>query len=306
MLKKIKVFSDTYDKISEITMPTSAKLFFKLLSVIIKLRQSKFDLGIVTFPSFSLHYNLLNFLIGAKQRIGFKFPDDKYSNLSFLNNHRLPVVVGLHDVKQNNNLVKFVGEKEVAFPDLAAAQETFKKKKLPIIGVHTGCKAGYEYKQWGLDRFAAVIEKIIEADTAYALRLYFGPDELAQIDYFKKRPWFKKIQIITGLNLEETVSSIEECTAFLSNDSGLMHIAVLTGCPNVIAIGGPSDERRTGPYDQRAKIITSELSCRPCSHSYNLSSRSFNCSRENICECLEKITAEQVVDAVLDSLKTLN
>jgi heptosyltransferase-2 len=53
------------------------------------------------------------------------------------------------------------------------------------------------------------------------------------------------------------------CAAFVSNDSGAMHLAAAVGAP-VVALFGPTDERVTAPVARRARVLTADAWCRPC------------------------------------------
>src|SRR5258708_6518090 len=52
------------------------------------------------------------------------------------------------------------------------------------------------------------------------------------------------------------------CAAFVSNDSGGMHIAAALGVP-LTAMFGPTDERVTAAAGD-ADVITRDVFCRPC------------------------------------------
>ena len=53
------------------------------------------------------------------------------------------------------------------------------------------------------------------------------------------------------------------CSAFVSSDSGAMHLAAAVGTP-VVALFGPTDERATAPLADRARVVTAAAWCRPC------------------------------------------
>jgi heptosyltransferase-2 len=55
---------------------------------------------------------------------------------------------------------------------------------------------------------------------------------------------------------------IARTAAFVSNDSGAMHVAAAIGRP-VVAIFGPTDERRTSPVGDHI-VVTESVFCRPC------------------------------------------
>ena len=57
---------------------------------------------------------------------------------------------------------------------------------------------------------------------------------------------------------------IARCAAFVSNDSGAMHVAAALGVP-LTAIFGPTDERATSPRSRgAAEVILRQVFCRPC------------------------------------------
>ena len=80
----------------------------------------------------------------------------------------------------------------------------------------------------------------------------------------------------------------------ITTDSGPMHIAAAIGTP-VIALFGPTDPSRTGPYGSEHTIIRKKLSCSPCFLK--------KCD-SNI--CMRDITVEDVFQAVKEKLVGIN
>jgi heptosyltransferase-2 len=75
-------------------------------------------------------------------------------------------------------------------------------------------------------------------------------------------------------------------TAFISNDSGAMHVAAAVGRP-VVAVFGPTDERRTRPLGDAA-VISAPVFCRPCLLR--------ECPIDH--RCMTRVTVDVVYDAV--------
>jgi heptosyltransferase-2 len=59
------------------------------------------------------------------------------------------------------------------------------------------------------------------------------------------------------------VALISRCRLFVTNDSGLMHVAAALGIP-VIAIFGSTDPERTGPLGEVCRVVRKSIPCAPC------------------------------------------
>ena len=75
----------------------------------------------------------------------------------------------------------------------------------------------------------------------------------------------------------------------VTNDTGPMHVAAALGKP-VVALFGPTEPRRTGPYRQLDHVLQLNLPCVPC-----LKPR---CAYVKPFECLRAIPPAAVFDAV--------
>ncbi len=262
----------------------------EILTELQKIRKTKYDLSILSFPSAKPHYNLLSFLCGAKKKVGSRYEDDSLKTLSFLNTIPVPVKENIHDVFQNLDLFREGG---VVLDESDISPVPLNTPKGKVIGFHLGCSAGGAYKRWPLTKWDELVSQLKVNYPEYTLRLFFGPDEQEELRYFENNA---HVEIVTGLSLTTLKDKIGESTLFISNDSGLMHIASFMGVPG-IAVIGPSDEKRTGPYSEISKVFTGECDVRPCSHSYSLKSHRFNCVY-NEQTCLTSIPVESVVAEV--------
>jgi ADP-heptose:LPS heptosyltransferase len=66
-----------------------------------------------------------------------------------------------------------------------------------------------------------------------------------------------------------------------------MHAAAALGKP-LVALFGPTEPRRTGPYGQLENVLRIELPCSPCLKSY--------CAYEKLNECLNAISPAMVFE----------
>lgn len=260
-----------------------------IVAAIRSIRKAKYTVSVMTFPSARPQYNLLSWLCGARRRIAARYPDDSFGSLSFLNTDLVPVITGIHDVFQNLNLFKAVPLK---LEDSDIEHYGLKRPNEKIIGFHPGCKKSETFKRWPLEHWESLINLIRKKFPDYKCMMFFGPDESVELEYFKSRDG---IEIRTALDLSELFYEIGRCGLFISNDSGLMHIATMTGVKS-ISICGPSDYRRTGPFSKEAVIINGECERWPCSHSYYRSTHTIHC--HDGCKCMRNISPERVFATV--------
>jgi ADP-heptose:LPS heptosyltransferase len=101
----------------------------------------------------------------------------------------------------------------------------------------------------------------------------------------------KAISLAGRTDLAELVSIIKGARYMISNDSGPMHIAAGFGIP-VVAIFGPTNPVRTGPYGEMHRIVTPQIPCAPC---YKRSCKDLR--------CMEAISVEQVYEAIQEEIK---
>jgi len=99
---------------------------------------------------------------------------------------------------------------------------------------------------------------------------------------------------LTGrLSLPEMVEWIRLSELMVTNDTGPMHVAAAMG-KRVVALFGPTDPRRTGPYGQTDHVLRIELACSPCMKS--------RCAYFKPFECLRGLSPGMVIEAVKQGL----
>ena len=81
----------------------------------------------------------------------------------------------------------------------------------------------------------------------------------------KSKSWHntKLINLAGKTTLREAIYLISQCRLFISNDSGLMHIAGALNIPTV-AIFGSTNPVTTSPVGNKSVIVRKEVSCSPC------------------------------------------
>ena len=100
---------------------------------------------------------------------------------------------------------------------------------------------------------------------------------------------------LTGkLSLPEMVEWIRLGSVMVSNDTGPMHVAAALKKP-LVAIFGPTEPRRTGPYGQLDSVIQTSLPCVPCMKPV--------CHYREPLACLHTIPISQITARVKEQLR---
>jgi heptosyltransferase-2 len=117
-------------------------------------------------------------------------------------------------------------------------------------------------KRWPPDRVAQVIARL-SAEGLTAVLVGARDDRESGRAIESTLPaGARVVNLIGRTSLGELVGVIARAAAFVSNDSGAMHIAAALGVP-LTAIFGPTDERVTAPAGA-ADVILRQVFCRPC------------------------------------------
>lgn len=134
----------------------------------------------------------------------------------------------------------------------------------PWVGVSPGAAFGTA-KRWIPERFAeAAIE--VARHVRGGVALFGSADErelCARIAVAVQEAGIAAHNFAGQTTLEEFIALASTCQAFLTNDSGAMHIASALGVPTVTVFGA-TDHVATGPTGPLARIVREKVECSPC------------------------------------------
>jgi heptosyltransferase-2 len=298
------------------------------LKIAKNLRLKEFDKAILLQNAFDAAF--ISWLAGIPERIGYE--TDFRSLLLTKAIPVTEDVLRQHQVYYYLNLVNSIGIKTTEIhPYISITDEerqwarnvihsSLPERHLPIVGINPGATYG-SAKRWPPERFAELINKIIsELDGRVII---FG--SLSEIDISSEifslvrkqktnnplRPTLSKenmggfehreqntdngqrILMMAGkTKLRELAALISECDAFITNDSGPMHMASALHIP-IVAIFGSTNKTTTGPLGLGHKIVSADLPCSPCMKR--------ECPEIHI-KCMTDITAEKVFTALKEVL----
>jgi len=158
----------------------------------------------------------------------------------------------------------------------------------PLLGIHPGCDPLFSAKRWPAERFGWVaaaakcqlgLQPLVlgggdDAEAVGKVLATAGPGVLSAL----------------GQDVIQTAGLIERCSLFLSNDSGLMHLASALEVPT-LALFGPSNYVKARPLGSRTEVLRLGLECSPCDKETAM----FRCVHH---DCLQQLSAETVMAAL--------
>jgi heptosyltransferase-2 len=131
-----------------------------------------------------------------------------------------------------------------------------------LVGFAPGAAGGHA-KRWPPRRVADLIARIAQDGRATCVLVGVADDRDAGREIESSLPaGVGVVNLIGRTDLRVLAGVLEACRAFVSNDSGAMHLAAAIGVP-VTAIFGPTDDRVTAPLGDH-DVLIHPVFCRPC------------------------------------------
>ena len=233
-----------------------------------ELRKKKFDAAILLQNA--IEAAIMTFAAGVKLRAGYNS-----DGRGFLLTHRVKCtkeIKKVHQIDYYLEMVKALGCAPVSREMLLQTKinrvtarsvlgEFILGNNKPIIGIAPGATYG-PAKRWFPERFAALADRLYDS-FPYQGILLGGNTDGSTAEEVCRRANVNLMNLAGKTTLREAVYLISQCSLFISNDSGLMHIAGALNIPTV-AIFGSTNPETTAPTGGRTIIVRKGVFCSPC------------------------------------------
>ncbi len=237
------------------------------------IRKGRFGAALVLDRSPLL--NLVPYMAGIPVRAGL---DSNNRGLALTHPVRCPSSLARHEVEWYLDVVSAVGisapteqaylefyptqeERAEAAQVLAQVDEDASEAGCVAIHVGGGVNPGMSLlsKRWQPERWARIADWLAETYEPTILILG-GPgaedreaaESLKSALFPSTQPYI--VDLVGKLGWGAMAAVIERCKLFLGNDTGAMHMAAAVRTP-VVAIFGPSDPARFGPWDPSGRSV---------------------------------------------------
>jgi lipopolysaccharide heptosyltransferase I len=249
---------------------------------------------------------LLAFLSGSRRKIGFhrKNCREPLASLFYSETPEPFPEEEEHVIAKNLTLLEGLGirTQEFEFP-LVLPEEIRQgvESKLEALGYRNDQElllfnlgAAWMTKRWFPERWSELIEKT-RFDRSFPLLLW-GNDE--------ERRLALSVSENTGaalapfLSIKEVISLVRRTSLVVSGDTFALQVACALGVP-AVALFGPTNPRRNGPFRSRDRTVFSKLDCNPC---YKRTCPTVECLRaitvEDAAAAVRKVWVDHVASAV--------
>lgn len=141
-------------------------------------------------------------------------------------------------------------------PEVQALADELLGEGGPILAM--GPASNWIGKVWPIERFTQTAAQLLGKDGPMAggrLLILGGPEDTRMVEELRMASARGRTIDLTGkVDLLTAYACLRRARLFIGNDSGLMHIAAAAGAPT-IGLFGPSDERRYGPWGDKAVAV---------------------------------------------------
>jgi heptosyltransferase-2 len=276
--------ADFFDNIYNLPYKAGVRAWFRRIQ---EIRATRYDITINEFHSHSWVLALTVAASGARFRIGHVTSpgwSERFSRYSFVFNLPVAMREDQHETERYLDLVSATctgklaqvevkpfmyltdADREFARAFIASHNQTEShapRQTKRIFGIQPGTSPTMRWKQWPLERYRQLLERLIVEQPASQIILFGAPNEEEMIRELAAGLG-TNISIAAGkTTIKQVAALIEKCDLLVCNDSGLMHVAVAVDTP-VVAIYGPTDFNRTAPLGKQHTMVRHAMPCSPC------------------------------------------
>lgn len=234
-----------------------------------QIRQGAFDLAILFQNAFEAAF--LVRVGGVKYRVGYNTQGrglllshsvikDEEITREHQVEYYLSILRAMGWEAKSRDPVLHVGQKALDSATALLASNEIGKDGF-LLGLSPGAIYG-PAKRWPEERFAAVGDRAAKEWGAKVL--VFGSTGEQDVCRAVVRSMHEDALDLSGkTSLGEALALIKKCDFFVTNDSGLMHVAAALEVP-LVAVFGSTDAVATGPRGNKSRVVQCDTDCAPC------------------------------------------
>lgn len=257
-------------------------------ALVARLRAGHYDLALDA--RMDLRNHLLMAASGARRRVGYDYGGAAFT----LTDRLVPDDAAPHRVHDWMGVVRQLGATGDYRLRLATSEEERQRARDRLtsagycdgllVGIHPG--ASSPVRRWDPEKFAAVAR--FAKQTLGAQVMLFDDGEGAC-------PVIENAIIVRRTSIRDFLALVEQCDAFVCNDSGPMHVAAALDVPTVSIFTSQRAEWYAPLGDRHAYVTVEGFTCRPCFDACVLSEPYCNTSLEvqPVIDALQRVVTRE-------------
>jgi ADP-heptose:LPS heptosyltransferase len=229
----------------------------------------RFDLAVQMYGALPAA-NAVTAQFGARLVGGFLTPGGATGSLAT----HLPYPFRAHEIDRHLRLVEFLGApagaRELEFPLTPADHEEAARAVAdagapglldrPFVIVHPGATA--DSRRWPIDRFAEVVRGVAARGVTVAVTGV--PSERALVDALLERVDVPVVDLVGRTKLGGAAALVDRARVVISNDTGIVQVAVARRTPTVTVYLAGDARRWHGADPGRHRVLAIDVGCNPC------------------------------------------
>ncbi|HEY5345659.1 MAG TPA: glycosyltransferase family 9 protein, partial [Verrucomicrobiae bacterium] len=265
-----------------------------------------------THPQSRIHYRIAAWLVGAQVRISHEY--DRFNWLDrWLVTGTLPQDYTRHSIENNFDVLPLIGaQKKLPAHEmeffLTPSEERFAddflvKHKLfgqKILGIHVGSGGtkNLPLKRWPVKNYAGLVRQLNKERPDIRILLFGGPEETKNHEIVLAQANHELTREAKTRNLRETAALMKRCSAFLSVDTALMHIAAAVKVPNQIVIEAPTLNVTNWPLGNNFTLVKNPVVNGRGLDFYRYDGGDIKGTRAELLACMESVKVADVFTTV--------
>jgi ADP-heptose:LPS heptosyltransferase len=276
------------------------------------LRRERYDFSINTHPQSRIHYRVTARIVGAATRISHEYecfgaldrwlvnrtlPQD-YTRHSIENNFAVLPLLGARTKLTAHEMEIYLTAAEEQWADAFLAKHKFAGRKLLGIHVGSGGTKNLPLKRWPLKNYAGLLRRLNRERPAVHVLLFGGPEEAGDHEVLLAQGNPERVLQANTKNLRQTAALMKRCSAFLSVDTALMHLAAAMKVPKQIVIEAPTLNATNFPYGNPFTLVKNPVVNGRGLDYYRYDGGDIKGTREELLACMASVKVEDVFETV--------
>lgn len=247
-----------------------------------ELRKKRFDLVV------DLRNTAIPILISAKHHTSIGINGFRGIHMKTKHLNRLKTVFNFNSESKDRSALHIPEADKSTIADVL-------KNKIGPKGEYlvVGPGAANHIKRWTESGFASLCDNLIEL---FQIRIVMVGDkgDCPVVDSIIKKMKHAPVNLCGETDLLQLAEILQHSKLVVVNDSAIMHLASYLDVP-VVALFGPTDERKYGPWSSKSLVVRKKLFCSPCEKS--------GCAYQH--ECMEQISSAEVFRSISFALSRI-